>query len=420
MLRWIAAALIAPAALATTVLAQPARDKREPVAPARAAPITTVDRLIPHISMVPAVAGRKVDLFVREKAPVDVVEGRETKPLAGRVVLFIHGAYATSTLAYDVPYRDYSWMEYLAKAGLDVFAMDMTGYGRSTRPLMDDPCNVDPRQQTLLIPRTLQQPCPLKYPFELVNTDSETSDIGAVVDYIRKLRNVERVSLVGWAAGGMRAAIYAARNPDRVDRLVIHAASNYDRNGPDKPPEKMPKPGVPMTFQGREVAEDVRWLNGVTCPDQVEPGMPDVIWKLSLDADPVGATWGPGGLRAPTRTMWGWNQTTAKSIKAPTLVVAGEQDQLAPANLRLYEDLGATSKVYLSITCATHYVEWERQSRVLRKASLDWLRAGSIASLTAGTALADAAGAIVPSEVVAAVPHPGGGRKLGQPPRPRP
>ena len=34
-------------------------------------------------------------------------------------------------MAFDVPYQDYSWMAYLAEAGFDVFAMDITGIGRS-------------------------------------------------------------------------------------------------------------------------------------------------------------------------------------------------------------------------------------------------------------------------------------------------
>lgn len=103
----------------------------------------TIDRLVAHTSTVPAVKGQKVDLFVREKVPTAYVEGNPGS-LEGRVVLFVHGGYSPATLAFDVPYRDYSSMEFLAYGGYDVFAMDMTGYGRSTRPLMDDPCNVNP------------------------------------------------------------------------------------------------------------------------------------------------------------------------------------------------------------------------------------------------------------------------------------
>src|SRR6202000_1269217 len=49
-------------------------------------------------------------------------------------VLFIHGAGTPAEVSFDVPYQDYSWMGYLAKAGYDVFSVDMTGYGRSGRP----------------------------------------------------------------------------------------------------------------------------------------------------------------------------------------------------------------------------------------------------------------------------------------------
>ena len=70
-----------------------------------------------------------------------------------RVVLFVHGAGTPAEVAFDVPYQDYSWMAYLAHAGFDVFSMDMTGYGRSSRPTpMNDPCNLSREQQKAFIP----------------------------------------------------------------------------------------------------------------------------------------------------------------------------------------------------------------------------------------------------------------------------
>ena len=68
-------------------------------------------------------------------------------------MLFVHGAGTPAEVAFDVPYQDYSWMAYLARAGFDVFSMDMTGYGRSTRPAaMNDPCNLSREQQALFVP----------------------------------------------------------------------------------------------------------------------------------------------------------------------------------------------------------------------------------------------------------------------------
>ncbi|MGZ8269463.1 MAG: hypothetical protein ACXW20_18510, partial [Burkholderiales bacterium] len=63
-----------------------------------------------------------------------------TKPHA---VLLVHGGFWPSIVAYDLPYRDHSFMAARARAGFDVFALSHTGYAPSPRPLMDDPCNVD-------------------------------------------------------------------------------------------------------------------------------------------------------------------------------------------------------------------------------------------------------------------------------------
>ena len=88
-----------------------------------------------------------MDLFVREKVPAAILNAPGGKTPPGKVALFVHGGFSPATLAFDVAYRDYSWMTFLAAAGYDVFAMDMTGYGQSSRPMMDDPCNLSPRNQ---------------------------------------------------------------------------------------------------------------------------------------------------------------------------------------------------------------------------------------------------------------------------------
>lgn len=355
----------------------------------------TIDRLVAHTSTVPAAKGQKVDLFVREKVPTAYVEGNPGS-LEGRVVLFVHGGFSPAALAFDVKYRDYSWMEFLAYGGFDVFAMDMTGYGRSSRPMMDDPCNLDLRQQALLIPRTLKAPCPNSYPFELVNSDSETDDIDAVVEFIRRLRRVERVTLIGWSGGGIRTGTYVARHPGKVDRHIVWASSNYARDNPAGPPAALPKPGAPMIIQTRELGIDRRWLANVKCEGQVEPGVPELIAAMTGEHDSVAAQWGPGALRAPTRTYWGWNARTAGALKVPTLIMVGEEDDLLSSNAHLFEDHGAERKSFLRIACATHFMNWERQRRVLHRASFEWLTKGSLGGLDRGRFKADVAGTVTP------------------------
>ena len=90
-------------------------------------------------STAPSMNGQTAQIYVRER-----VEGRSLLHGSSGVVLFVHGAGTPAEVAFDVPYGDYSWMAYLAHGGFDVFSMDITGYGRSTRPTaMNDP--VQPR-----------------------------------------------------------------------------------------------------------------------------------------------------------------------------------------------------------------------------------------------------------------------------------
>ena len=68
-------------------------------------------------------------------------------------------------------------MAYLARAGFDVFSMDMTGYGRSTRPAaMNDPCNLAENQQAAV---RSPAPCTPTYPLRADDIASDWNDIGA-------------------------------------------------------------------------------------------------------------------------------------------------------------------------------------------------------------------------------------------------
>lgn len=105
--------------------------------------------------------------------------------------------------------------------------------------------------------------------------------------------------------------------------------------------------------------------------------MPDRVWELSKQHDPIGMTWGPGVMRAPTRTYWGWNTEEAKRVKVPTLVMLGEFDQLNASNKELYEDLGTDNKVFISIACGSHFLVWEKNHGALHEASRQWLMNGT-------------------------------------------
>jgi len=197
-----------------------------------------VERFVPHVSTVPANEGERVGIYLREKAAASTLTEAGTA-LDGRVVLFIHGGSVSSVPDYDLDYKDYSWMAFLAEAGFDTFAMDQSGYGRSPRPMMDDPCNMSPEDQAQVTPNPLSGPCEPSYAFGSTTVQSDWDEIDSVVDYIRELRGVARVSLIGWSAGGRRAGGYAARFPEKVDKLFLYAPG-YSPDGPSEAPAGLP------------------------------------------------------------------------------------------------------------------------------------------------------------------------------------
>ncbi len=351
------------------------------VASARQTPAAVtepVDHYVRVTSTVPAIAGQIANIYVRER------KAAGAPAATNRVVLFVHGAGTPAEVAFDPSAPGYSWMAYLAAAGFDVFSMDTTGYGRSTRPApMNDPCNLSPEQQKLWVGSLLTAPCAPAYPSQLTNIGSDWHDIDAVVDYIRALRRVDKVSLVAWSLGGPRAGGYAAQHPDKVSAMVLLAPA-YNRAAEPAAPT-LPRAGVAFNTQSH--TEFVaNWDRQVACTDQFEPAVRDAVWADMIASDPVGATWGTGVRRAPSTTTWGWNAAMAAATRIPALIIAGALDkQVPPERVRpLYDDLGSSQKVLIDLGCSSHNAMWEKNRLLMFKASLDWLTKGMVGDAGTG------------------------------------
>jgi pimeloyl-ACP methyl ester carboxylesterase len=336
-----------------------------------------IDHYVQVRSKVPAISEQLTQIYFREV--VEAGTALRGGLAADRVALFIHGAGTPGEVSFDVPYQDYSWMAYLAHAGFDVFAMDMTGYGRSTRPAaMNDPCNLAPAQQAGFVPVLISAPCSASYPHQMTTLASDWHDIDAVVDQIRVMRHVGKVSLLAWSLGGPRSAGYAARHADKVAKLVLLAPA-YNRAAKEEPPAQVPADGAAMTSQSR--AEFIaNWDRQVGCADQYDTGARDSVWSEMMLSDPVGATWGTGVRRAPQVTSWGWTTAVVKNTQIPTLMVTGAHDkQVNPDRVReLYTDLGSPQKIFVDLACSSHNAMWEKNHLLLFRASLEWLTQGSV------------------------------------------
>ena len=176
-----------------------------------------IDHYVQVQSTVPAIAGQTTQVYVREVVEASTV--LRGGPAGDRVALFIHGAGTPAEVAFDVPYQDYSWMAYLAHAGYDVFSMDMTGYGRSTRPAaMNDPCNLSREQQAGFVPALIPATCTASYAHQMTTLASDWHDIDAVVDRVRALRHVDKLNVIGvvaWAGRDRRDMRRSIRTKSR-------------------------------------------------------------------------------------------------------------------------------------------------------------------------------------------------------------
>ncbi|MFE2912290.1 alpha/beta fold hydrolase [Kitasatospora indigofera] len=377
--------------------------------------VTRTDHLVPHTSTVPANRGEHVELFVREcaKEPVG-------PPADRKVVLMLHGRSVPVLAGFDLQHTSYGWAEALAQAGYDVFMMDLQGSGRSPRPRMEDPCNVNPKQQAAVTP-PLSGPRTASYPFVLTNSQSDQDELSTVVEYIRALRDVSKVALVGWSAAAFAMGPYAVKNPGKVESLFL-LAPIFPPAGPPDPPT-LPAPGFPthvLTYSGLDQA----WSNEVHCATQREPGMVDVAWAALMENDPIGRTWGKidastgkpaGASRYRNFVSWGWNSTTAGQGgvlggSVPVLIMHGEFDRTAnttPPNPAvpaldfhvpaLYDAITGPHKLLVTVKCAGHSMPWEVQHKNLHNVSKHWLKHTNVGGKTNGLFDMDLSGAISPS-----------------------
>ena len=292
-----------------------------------------------------------IELYVRNKRPAEM---KTFTP--ERTLLYVHGATYPSETAFDLELGGFSWMDYIARQGYDVYLLDLRGYGRSTRPAeMDQPA---------------------KDNAPIVKTETAVRDIEAVVEHILQRRGIEKLNLLGWSWGTTTMGSYAAQNPQRVNKLVLYAPVWLR-----KEPLKLPPGALPAYRTVTKDAAKQRWLAGVP-PEKVKGLIPDGWFEAWVDAtfatDPVGAQQTPPVLRAPNgvvddiQNFWaaGKPKYDPAKITAPTLIVHAEWDQDTPAYMSqaLFPLLtNAKSKRYVVIGEGTHTVIMEKNRMQLFK-----------------------------------------------------
>jgi pimeloyl-ACP methyl ester carboxylesterase len=319
-----------------------------------AAPDTKLDM---EEFMVPAV-DPGISLYLRNKRPQGV-----TQFSADKILLYVHGSTYPAETAFDLQLNGFSWMDYIARHGYDVYLVDLRGYGKSTRPTEMDKPAAD------------NEP--------IVRTTTAVKDVGAAVDFILKRRNVAKINLLGWSWGTSIMGWYTAQNNEKVNRLVLYAPQ-WVRNTP-----ALTDSGAKLGAY-RSVSRDAakgRWLTGV--PDDkkatlIPPGWFEAWADATFASDPVGAKQTPPVLRAPngtvldTREFWGAGKPLydPAGIRVPTFLAHAEWDADLPSYmLHAYfaKLTNAPYKRYVEIGEGTHTIIMEKNRMQLFQAVQQFL-----------------------------------------------
>lgn len=287
-----------------------------------------------------------IHIYVRNKSPAGLSEFAP-----GKTVLYVHGASYPAETAFDLSLDGLSWMDYIASHGHDVYLLDVRGYGRSTRPpQMDYPAADNP-------------------PF--ADTQEAMRDVDAVVEFIRKRRGVEKLSLLAWSWGTAITQWYTSLNIHKVEKLALYAPV-WIRTTPSL---VQAGPGsIPAYRTVSKEAARARWLSGV--PENKQADLIPTGWfeawsDATIASDPVGAKQNPPVLRAPNGVVadglryWGrgvipWK---AEDIRVPVLLIKAEWDQDTPAYMaqNLFPKLtGAPWKRYVELGEGTHTIIMEK------------------------------------------------------------
>jgi pimeloyl-ACP methyl ester carboxylesterase len=250
---------------------------------------------------------RGIQLYVRNKRPEGLTQFSGEKTL-----LYVHGTTQAASTTFDLPLDGFSWMDYIAGHGYDVYLIDLRGYGRSTRPPeMEKPAAENP---------------------PIVRTDVAVKDVAAAVDHILARRGLTKLNLMGWSWGTAIMGRYAMQNSDKVNRLVLYAPG-WIR----KPPQT--KSTAPLGAYQAWTMEDARNRLQTGAPEEKKKDLLPAAWfeawsAAALATDPAGAKQRPPVVRTPNGTVqdtqeyWfaGKPLWEPSEIKAPTLVVLGEWD----------------------------------------------------------------------------------------------
>jgi pimeloyl-ACP methyl ester carboxylesterase len=287
-----------------------------------------------------------------------------------RAALLLHGATLASYV-FDLPVPGYSLQERLADAGWASYALDVRGYGRSSRPVPGDPG------------------CPADRPF---STAAESvADVADAMQFLRHDRRYAEVVLVGYSWGTILAGRFVNAYPDAVNRMIlfapIYGTANARWMDYFGALEGQASSGCGPGGYRWTTADELRARWDSEIPIDAKSAwraneMLTAVLEAALGSDPLSLTRAPPAFRSPTgcgadllRAFSGHAAFEAGTIEIPILLLRGDSDTTSTQadSQRLLERLGSRDKHSLTIPSGTHFACFEYSAPLLFDALLAFL-----------------------------------------------
>jgi pimeloyl-ACP methyl ester carboxylesterase len=299
-------------------------------------------------------------LFLRERLPRGEPRG---------IVLFVHGATVGSVL-FDLPAPGLSILDACAADGWAAYAVDLRGYGRSTRSsAMDLPPHL----------------CPL----QCTGADA-IEDIRETVEFTLHRRQSQSLTLVGGSWGSLTSARFAITNPTTIRRLILLAPLYTTRNkswldllaDPSNPTRINPALGGYRFTTAYDLLS--RWDPEIGIGDPLQRRDPMVFAAL-LRAELEGDSKSPrkDAFRVPNGTLHelfevfsGRPIYDAADITCPTVLIRGARDLTSTAQdmAQLEAKIAGAPVRSLTIPDAGHFMQAEHAAPILHRSLLRLLR----------------------------------------------
>lgn len=116
------------------------------------------------------------------------------KDFGNKNILLVHGL-TYSSHEFDINYKDYSLVRYLADNGYTVWRLDIAGYGKSDKPSDGF----------------------------IVDSNYAADNIYFAVSEICEITGKSKVDILGWSWGTVTTSRFVSKHPEMVNKLILYA-----------------------------------------------------------------------------------------------------------------------------------------------------------------------------------------------------